>query len=331
MGGSSKNQGNPNHFGTNINESSGQGNGNRSNGDPRQRHIFPAIVVSVSDPLMMNRITARIVNIVNGQISGGLDRDVLDANLVLCMPKISEHIHCRPLVGEMVWIEFENPSDRSSTRYWTGPVRTSQTTLPYETFGSAAGIFNLTNTQPNNLIRNNPAILSLFPQQSDVAIEGRYDADLILRNREAYLVAGKFNATTQNGNLSPNTATPSSLQLIQQTNTSSASTLNVFSQANMVSTNLNFYSPLGKFRDASTAQFEINNYLGSLGSLANSLHPVPLGDNLVQLLDLMIRVILTHIHTPQSPLVSYGLSQQLAQYTVQGKLQDLLSNFVRIN
>jgi len=65
--------------------------------------------------------------------------------------------------------------------------------------------------------------------------------------------------------------------------------------------------------------------------LANSLHPAVFGDELVKLLNNIIQVLLTHIHTPQSPLAPNPLSESLKPYTTPNKLQDLISKHVRFN
>ena len=86
-----------------------------------------------------------------------------------------------------------------------------------------------------------------------------------------------------------------------------------------------------KFRDQNLAKFEINENLKSLGNLADSLHPAVFGDELIKLLDLIIRVLLTHIHTSQNPLLPTPDSETLLGYTVSGELQNIISNTVRIN
>jgi hypothetical protein len=55
------------------------------------------------------------------------------------------------------------------------------------------------------------------------------------------------------------------------------------------------------------------------------------GDELIRLMDIIIQFLLNHIHTPQNSPVKDQLSKRLEEYTVQGKLQTLISNHIRIN
>lgn len=304
----------------------GQGN-TYSSGNQSARNIYPAVVINIDDPTEQNRIVARIVNLdQNGNILGGRDRDVQDDKLPFCVPMLPEYFHVRPLVGEMVFIFLENPADNSAPRYYLGPIINSKLNLKGQDYKSAIKIFDYTVFNVNQSTENKPKTATAFPEQADVAIQGRGDADLILRQREAYLVSGKFKSNS----IDVNTETPSYLQLKQFDNIKTGP-LKVYSQANLQSTNVNIFSPIGKFRDKNLSKFEKNDDLQSFGDFASSLHPAVFGDELVKLLDLIIRVLLTHIHTPQKPLLPISESKDLQEYTIDGNLQNLLSKCIRIN
>jgi hypothetical protein len=290
------------------------------------RVVYPAIVVNVNDPLGLNRLQARIINLDESEnIVGGKDRDRTDANLPLCFPMLPEFFHSRPDIGEMVMLIIENPHDETSPRYWMGPIINTQLKLKYQGYKEAVKLFDQTLFNVNPTTQNQKQAPGILPGQGDIALQGRSDADLILKIREVYLVAGKF----KDGTLDANVDNPSFLQLRQiligETREKE------ISQANLQSTNVNIYSPVGKFRNKNIAQFEINSELGGFGENAASLHPVVFGDELVRLLDLIINTLLTHIHTPQSPLVPSPFSAELQLYTITGKLQNLISNHVRVN
>ncbi len=306
--------------------SSGQGN-MYSEGNQTSRNIYPAVVINIDDPTEQNRVIARIINLdQDGKILGGRDRDTPDDKLPFCVPMLPEHFHIRPLVGEMVFIFLENPSDNSAPRYWMGPIVNSKLKLKYQDYKEAIKIFDYTIFNVNQKLENKPKAATAFPEQADVAVQGRGDADLILRAREAYLVSGKFKPNS----LDINTDTPSYLQLKQFDNISTGP-LKSFSQANLQSTNVNIFSPLGKFRNKDLAKFEKNDDLKSFGDFAASLHPTVYGDELIKLLDLIIRVLLNHIHTPQNPLLPIPESKDLQEYTVDGNLQNIISKHIRIN
>ncbi len=428
------------------------GQGNYSANMSSSRGIYPAIVVpyGTNDNSEQNRIRVRIVNVQeDGRIQGrsnsgneenynnyaGKDRGILDENLVLCMPLLPEFFHVRPQVGEMVFVIVENPGDASSVRYWIGPIITSKLKLQFQGYEDAFKIFNKTTFISNPKTSGNVDLSTLLPGESDVAIQGRNDADLILKNREAFLVAGKF---SDQQNFQINTEYPSylrlkqinnatatesekgkvvvvkhkinveitqdnnnkfvgtiivkdavtSLELINDSNyylvrtdtinwlneqidnakekypnwefssstpeyknyltrfdktptpdigatplatTSNQELLQKYSEALIVSTNINIYSPRGKFRGDDIKSFEKNKDLKSFGQFADTLHPAVFGDETIRVLDLIIRLLLNHVHTPQMPLVKTSLSDELRKYTVDGWLQNLISNHVRIN
>lgn len=310
----------------------GQGiaDGMVSGGNQNTRNIYPAIVVNNEDPLGMKRVIARIISLdENDQINGGRDRDTPTDQLPFCVPIMPNHFHIIPLVDEMIYVFLENPSDNSAPRYYMGSQINSPFKLKFQSYTEAQRIFKYTNFNLNPNKNNNQQALSVIPKEGDIAIQGRTDADLILRPREVFMVAGKFNK----GTLNINETTPSFFQMIQQENDidSNNDLIAKYSQTNLTSTNINLYSIAGKFRESTLFDFEINKDLKSFGDLANSLHPAVFGDELVKILDLIIKVLLTHIHTPQNPLLSTPESDEIASYTIDGNLQRIISNHIRIN
>jgi hypothetical protein len=216
--------------------------------------------------------------------------------------------------------------------------------LKFQKYEEANRVFKKTKFNLNLNKNNNLDASVVLPKIGDIAIQGRTDADLILKPREVFLVAGKF----KKGTLDSNLESPASLQIIQKENNSNKSDVLTelsgglingassrlipsYSQSNLTSTNINLYSIRGKFRDSALAEFEVSEDLKSFGDLANSLHPSVLGDELIKLLDLIIRVLLNHIHTPQMPLIAISESDKLSSYTVNGNLQRIISNHLRIN
>jgi len=308
-------------------QQSGQESTSSKSGDVI-KNVYAAKVISTEDPFEQNRIIVEIINVdKDGKETPGEDRLIPKNKLPFCIPMIPNHIHIRPLNGEMVLIVCENPKDLTSTRFWMGPIINSKLKLGGQSYLEANSIFEKTEFNPNTKLNNKADALSVMPQQGDVALQGRRDADLILKPREALLIAGKFENKTDSYTL--NTKTPLFLQLKQF----DVSEKNPFSQANLHATNVNLYSPNGKFRNVEIGKkYEPSNKdLEYLGELANSLHPSVFGDELVKLLDLIIKILLTHIHTPQKSAVPNALTKELSEYTIEGKLQDILSKLIRIN
>lgn len=292
------------------------------------KNLYPAIVVDENDPTEQGRLVARIVSLdEKGGKRGGRDRNIPDEKLQYAIPLMPGFVHMRPLPGEMVVLLMENPSDITAPRFWIGPVITSQLRFNYQTFGDAIRVYDKSDFNPNQQIlsRSEPSLG--LPKRGDVALQGRDDTHVILRPKEIFIAAGLF----QPGEIKANLEHPSFLKMKQIVNTNEDAKIKRYSTGEITSTVVNLYSPRGKFRESSLEQFEDNEDLKELGALANKLHPAVFGDELVKLLDLMIRIILTHVHTPQAPLAPNSNSKKLSKYTIEGELQQIISKHIRIN
>lgn len=310
------------------------------------RVIYPAIVRDTNDYAGFNRLKAEIVNLdENGNVKPGKDKDTPLDKLPICIPLVPEFMHVRPQVGETVLVISENPLDLSSPRYWIGPVISQQIKLPYQSYSDAAEIFKINNYAQKNT-SSNPTTNNLnkagvyYPQPSEIAMQGRQDADITFSPRYAILRAGRF----KKGTTDLNTETPCHIEIKQVDKeeknpnsiklfdklSESTSKFRPYSQNNIHSTNINIYSPEGKFKSAGGIE-EISERLKDFGDLANKLHPTVFGDELIKLLKLILTYLTTHIHPPQNPPVPDATSAELMPYLNGNKAQDLISNVVRIN
>lgn len=317
----------------------------RGEGNKSSRIIYPAVVRNIDDFAAQNRIKVEIVALdENGQIVPGKDKDTPVDKLPICIPLIPEFIHVRPQVGECVWIIAENPSDLSSPRFFIGPVITSQQKLQYQSYEDSVSIFNMnTFAQPNvtnPTLQKSLKASAVFPQQTEISVQGRDDADVTFSPREINIRVGKFKKNT----LDSNVDAPCRIQFkmfdtsqvttgIRAIDLIAASQFKSFSQTNMTSTNINIFSPEGKFKkmDSNDPEFKNNPRLKDFGDVAQKLHPTVFGDELITLLKLILSYLTNHIHTPQKPALPNPTSQELEPYLTGNKLQDLVSNVVRIN
>ena len=335
--------------------SSGQDNYRGDNSSGGLRIIYTAIVRDNEDYAGFNRLKAEIVTLdESGNIKPGKDRDTPLDKLPICIPLIPEFVHVRPQIGETVLIISENPSDLSSPRYWIGPVISQQTKLPYQSYSDATELFKL-NTYAQKNTTSNPTTNNLnkasvyYPQPNEIAFQGRQDADITFSPRAVLIRAGRFNkGTTDLNTNSPcfieikqvdsEIKNPNDIQIFNKLKITSSNTKPFvpFSQTNYVSTNINIYSPEGKFRkaDKGTGEdggVELSERLKDFGELASTLHPAVFGDELIKLLKLILRYLVTHRHTPQMPPLSNSTSEELDGYLNGNKMQDLISNVFRIN
>lgn len=311
-----------------LRQDSGQRQEQQLTNSGKFKNLYPAIVVQEKDVLEQGRIVARIVNLDNnGNVVPGRDKNIPDNRLPFAVPLSPGFLHYRPLPGEMVILLIENPSDITSPRYWVGPIITSPLKLSFQSFRESAQVFDKTDFNQNQKLKARLEPSLNLPGRADVALQGRDDARVILRPREIYMAAGIF----RKDELKANTETPCTLRMRQIENQGEDVDLKNISSTELTSTVINLFSPRGKFREEQLSQFENNEDLKDLGELANQLHPAVFGDELVKLLDLIIRVLLNHIHTPQKPLATTADSKTLSRYNVDGELQKIISNHIRLN
>jgi hypothetical protein len=336
---------------TNLAESLMTTNGqafHRTPGNQSQRLIYPAIVREVSDNAGYNRIKAEIVNLSNeGRIYAGKDKDASLEQMPICIPLLPEFMHVRPQIGETVLLLLENPSDPTSARYWIGPVINQQTKLEFQSFASAQAIYNKASLNGNQIggspsTRNDNDAGTLFAKQDEIAFQGRKNSDLVLGNNQVKLRTGIFQNLLD---FKENTDYPCQIELkiVEQPIATSGvrladaelnATFEPFSQQNIKASNINLISPEGKFRKLSSATAELayNPRLNDFGEEAKTLHPAVLGDELVNILYLIISYMFTHIHTPQSPALANNFAFELQKFRNKNFLSaQILSNHVRLN
>lgn len=319
----------------------------RSDNNQSNKIIYHAVVRVVDDIGGQNRIRAEFVSLDDkGNIKPGKDKDTPVDKLPICIPLLPETFHLRPKVGECVLIITENPSDLSSVRYWIGPLFTSQLKLPFQSYqDTVSSIYNSStfagnSNTPTSNQQKGARTSTVLPQDSEVALQGREDANITFRPREVVIRAGSF----KKNSLEVNTEHPCEIQLKQFDDNPSqtgiklvdkliGSNFKPFSQQNIIATNINLISTEGKNRtfDSKNPEATTNPRLSDFGENAQKLHPLVFGDELIVLLRLILTYLITHIHTPQNPALPTPISDQLAPYISGDKLQGLVSNNVRTN
>jgi len=121
------------------------------------------------------------------------------------LPLLPYFLYQVPKVGELVHVIYTNPEVKTlkGQYYVQGPF-SSPTTIKNENFNSAktfldSGIRN----KPYMAIKNseneyyNPKTEGVFPEPEDVAILGRYNTDVVLKENEILIRAGKHNKFTK--------------------------------------------------------------------------------------------------------------------------------------
>lgn len=292
------------------------------------------IVTSVDDPYNAGRIKVRV----NGPASDGLDNDISvfsqnlepkEGGLPWCEPLLPKFINVVPKVGEMVKVVTFDYRNKKIRRQYIGPVIGQQTVLDLKNSNfNEANLKVESQAYTTNWSINAAAIdgsWKIYPDKKDIAILGRINTDLILRDEDYYneiiLRSGKIKPDTLNETVkdrkSPyalNTKNPAYITInftqaaaYQNSNIPDVAKLNLkndTSHVNVVADKINLISHFGSVKKGKITKSNGDNMVVIKGEDATTqikiendkLHPVPYGDILWEFLSVLRPYIEAHIH-----------------------------------
>ena len=150
-------------------------------------------VTSITDPKQGGRIQVRIE---------GIDKDLKDHELQYCVPLLPRFLNILPKKDEIVFVfqyEFRRVnkySQFSTQRFWIGPLIPQINKLQKSPQLDARSIM-----AGGTLILPNPVGTNFdgaYPKPVDIALQGRYNTDIILKENQVWLRAGKLKDTPLN-------------------------------------------------------------------------------------------------------------------------------------
>jgi hypothetical protein len=156
--------------------------------DSTNTNVIPIIrvgeVTSVVDTTKSGRIRVRIT---------GVDDTESDKSLIECVPLLPKYLIALPKVGECVFVFQYEHNDSSPTasfknkRFWIGPLITQPTKLEGENYNSALSILpdGYTKLKDPNLD------IGAYGNEEDVILQGRFNTDIIQKDNQMWLRAGK--------------------------------------------------------------------------------------------------------------------------------------------
>jgi hypothetical protein len=157
--------------------------------DSTNTNVIPIIrmgeVISITDPTKSGRIQVRIT---------GIDDKESDKNLIPCVPLLPKYVTALPKVGESVFVfQYENSSSSPTSsfktkRFWVGPLITQPTKLEGEFYNSSLSILpdGYTKLKDPNLE------IGTYGEDEDIILQGRYNTDIIQKDRQIWLRVGKY-------------------------------------------------------------------------------------------------------------------------------------------
>lgn len=170
----------------------------------RNRTIFYGEVVSIDDNTDGGRIKVRIPE---------LDNRTGDGDLSWAYPLLPKFFHIYPQVGEMVRVFIEDTKFPERSRFWMGSIISQPQKIGFDSKFTALSTTNLGLTSPEKAPSTYPDAEGVFPLQTDVAIVGKVNTDIILRLNEVHIRAGKHE---NDDILKLNTKNPASISLVYE-------------------------------------------------------------------------------------------------------------------
>ena len=284
-------------------------------------------VTSNYDELGANRIKVRI---------SGVDDSIIDANLSYSFPMLQKFFHVIPKVGETVLVFIPDVKNPFIDRLYLGPIISQPQNLLKDT-----DLFSAKSTLSSGIKQAKPAPFTIpenkgvYPNINDIAIQGRNNSDIILKEKEVLIRAGQFESTTGNGDIPNfNSINPSYIQVkhdavISKSNENRSNELG--GAINVVSNKINLLT-----HKNGTPRFRLNDQESmvtddEIQKIINEAHPLVFGDNLVEFIKIFINAFVNHVH-PYPGMKPQDLSgsndiPKLLEYN----LESLLSKNIKIN
>lgn len=268
--------------------------------------------------------------------SGG-DKNVLPWAFPL-LPKAFRSV---PKVGEAVFILTDTDGIRNmGQRYYIGPIISQDQYNEYSEKKKATSLMLGRELNPIVKLSNYAETNGSFPTPNDVSVVGRGKEDIILRSdngsSEVDIRAGIRGEATGSddpnlvGNIIFNGVDPAYIQLKHKAGLVTGQDKEANSLINLVANRVNIMSNkdaaiMHNLRDQDT----LVNY-EKMDEIMESLHQVPMGDKLVELLKLIVGAIMHHVH-PWAGMEQCGdwpgYINQLKTYDI----ESILSKYVRIS
>lgn len=239
------------------------------------RNIYYGEVISIVDPNQGGRIRVRIPDLDN--------KTPLD-QIPLAMPMLPKFFWIIPQVGEVVRVFIEDTRYPQKGRHWMGSIISQPQKIGYDGYFTALSTTDVSvlNPQPNpNSI---PDATNVFPDENDVAILGKNNTDVILKDKEIQIRVGKHKIDNV---LSLNTSNPAFIQMNFMT-TGSTDTL---------STIVTMADKIALISHEGSPKFKSNNLSkDDLSRIFNQAHPMGRGDLIVEAFEVVRDAIIQHIH-----------------------------------
>jgi len=244
------------------------------------KSIYWGEVISIDDNIDGGGIRVRI---------SGLDNNLLNEELPFAYPLVPKFLHVFPKKGEVVRVFIENIKYPQRSRLWEGPIISQPHKINYDNLLTALSTTNLGVSKPDEKTESFPDAEGVYPKKNDIALLGRLNNDVILRDNEVELRAGKH---VNENNLKLNRKNVGSVRVIYEDNEDGTYRSSTIIQSDVIA--LISHKSTPKFKSFGLTKKD-RDYIFEKAS------PIAKGNLTIAALELMRKAILEHIH-PYSKL-----------------------------
>lgn len=252
-----------------------------------------------------------------------------DKDLPYCFPLLPKLLHINPRIGELVFVILQSQGQPAGNRFFIGPIISQPYFINEEFTYQAQSLFQgIQVCQPLPHPQMNPDNIGTLPDREDVALQGRQNADVVLKPNQLLLRCGfkKNPIASADKTLVFNDKDLAYIQLKYGNYTDKKE--NKFnSVVNIVGDRINLLShDSGTYFDLGDRKDLINDE--TLLDILDRAHPLVYGDKLIEFLKKFIMVFMNHQH-PWAQLPPCLLEPH--KKILQTNLDDMLSNAIHIN
>ena len=258
------------------------------------------------------------------------DIDILnDKDLPWCFPLLPKTLHCIPKKGETVIVMA--PEAPKANRFYIGPIISQDYNLYKSTNSYQSKVFLGTGNMAAPLPRpeNDTENDGTLPHKEDIAIRGRRNADLILKDSEVRMRCGfqRFPNGLAANSLKYNKADLAYI-MMRYRKAKDEKGRDYSSSVNIVADRINLLSHdssdsfvLGDSKDLITDK--------QMEEILNKAHVLPYGDLLIEFLKEFVRIFCNHVHSHYNNPPSLNDTDAI---TLKGvNFNQFLSKSIRIN
>lgn len=268
------------------------------------------------------------------------DKATID-ELPYAFPLLPKHLHVNPQVGETVIVFTQEVDNPEMDRFFIGPIISQPYYMRYDTGENSRALLNgqhyipgktRTGTKIGILPKSDmdPENAGVLPGRGDIAIEGRQNADIVLKDNEIRIRCGykeEPNSSAPINRLHRNKTDQAYIQMKfdkdgRGGDKKYATSMNVVAdRINLLSHDSSDYFDLNDKKDLISDE--------TMSKIMKEAHPVVYGDELIAYLKKLIRVFETHTHPFAQDPPCLDDSQISAINTAQ--LDEMVSKSIRVN